>query len=102
MVAGGNESVYATMWGPVATAVGKLRDCDLTDRLGEIDLPALVISGRYDYVTPAQAEELCARLPQATGVVLEKSAHMGMVEEPHRHWSEVFAFLDGVEAGGEA
>jgi pimeloyl-ACP methyl ester carboxylesterase len=102
MAAEGNESIYATMWGPVAVAVGSLRDWDVTERLGEIDLPALVISGRYDEVTPVQSEELCAKLPQATRVLLEKSAHMGMLEEAERHWSEVFAFLDRVEAGGEA
>jgi len=100
MAAGANQSVYATMWGPgEALAVGGLRDWDVTERLGEIKVPALVISGRYDEVTPVQSEGLCARLPQATRVMLESSAHMGMLEEPERHWSEVFAFLDRVEAG---
>lgn len=88
------------MWGPGETFVtGNLRDWDVTGRLGEIDVPALVITGRYDAVTPQLAEEQCAKLPHATRVLLENSAHTGILEEPERHWSEVFAFLDRAEAG---
>lgn len=100
MAAGGNEQVYRTMWGPGETFVtGSLRDWDVTERLGEIEVPALVITGRYDVITPALAEEQCARLPRATRVLLENSAHTGILEEPERYWSEVFGFLDRTEAG---
>lgn len=102
MAAGANEQIYETMWGPGAIALAGLRDWDVTARLGEIDIPALVISGRYDPVTPLQAEEQCAGLPRATRVVLEASGHTGILEEPERHWSEVFAFLDRAEASGAA
>jgi pimeloyl-ACP methyl ester carboxylesterase len=100
MAAGVNEQVYKMMWGPGEIfAPGSLRDWDVTDRLGEIDVPALVITGRHDAVTPQLAEEQCAKLPRATRVILENSAHTGILEEPERYWSEVFAFLDRAEGG---
>lgn len=100
LMAGRNEKVNEIMWGPGgALATGRLRGWDITERLGEIDIPALVVSGRYDEVTPAQSELLADGLPRATRVVLEESSHTGMLEEPERHWSEVFAFLEQAEAG---
>lgn len=99
MAAAANGEVYKTMWGPGETFVtGNLRDWDVTERLAEIDVPALVITGRYDAVTPVLAQEQCAKLPQATHVVLENSAHTGILEEPERHWAEVFAFVDRFDA----
>jgi L-proline amide hydrolase len=86
MAAAANERLYEAVWGPgEAIVVGSLRDWDVADHLSEIDVPALVVSGRYDEVTPAQSEELCAKLPTATSVLLEKSAHCGMLEEPERY-----------------
>jgi len=103
VIAGTNQKVYEIMCGAgEAMVTGRLCDWDLTERLGEIDIPALVISGRYDCVTPVQSAELCERLPQATWLLLEKSAHAGMLDEPERHWSEVFAFLDRAEARAPA
>ncbi len=100
MAAAANEQVYQTMWGPGETFVpGSLRDWDVTGRLGEIEVPALVITGRYDVITPQLAEEQAAKLPHATRVLLENSAHTGILEEPELHWSQVFAFLDHVEEG---
>jgi pimeloyl-ACP methyl ester carboxylesterase len=86
------------MWGPgEALVTGNLGEWDVTDRLAEIDVPALVITGRHDAVTPLQADVQCTSLPRATRVTLEKSAHSGILEEPERYWSEVFAFLEQVE-----
>ncbi len=49
-----DNRVYASMWGPSEfTCTGSLGTWDVTDRLGEIDLPTLIPSGRYDEATPA-------------------------------------------------
>ena len=54
--------VYETMWGPNEfTVTGTLKDWDVTDRLGEIEVPTLVTSGRYDECTPALVEPLHRR-----------------------------------------
>jgi len=48
-----SDDVYQTMQGPEWNVTGNLKDWDVTARLGEISLPVLVTSGRYDEMTPA-------------------------------------------------
>lgn len=59
-----------------------LRDFDVTDRLAEIDVPTLVIAGRYDWITPVEENQLIAEhIPNSEFVVMEKSSHSVMEEE---------------------
>jgi L-proline amide hydrolase len=56
-----NPEVYHTMNGPSEFHVtGTLKEWDIVDRLGEIRVPTLVISGRYDEATPAITETVPA------------------------------------------
>lgn len=52
------EDVYVTMQGPEWNVTGNLKDWDVTARLGELDLPVLVTSGRHDEMTPAVVRPL--------------------------------------------
>jgi proline-specific peptidase len=93
-----NLEVYNTMWGPSeAYPTGVLADWDVTSRLGEIHVPALVLCGRYDEATPLQAETIAAGLPDAELVIFEESAHVAPVEEPDLYLATVRAFLARVE-----
>jgi proline-specific peptidase len=93
-----NLEVYNTMWGPSeAYPTGVLADWDVTSRLGEIHVPALVLCGRYDEATPLQAETIAAVLPDAELVIFEESAHVAPVEEPDLYLATVRAFLARVE-----
>jgi proline-specific peptidase len=93
-----NLEVYNTMWGPSeAHPTGVLAGWDVTSRLGEIQVPALVLCGRYDEATPRQAETIAAGLPDAELVVFEESAHTAPIEEPERYLATVRAFLNRVE-----
>jgi L-proline amide hydrolase len=52
-----NPEVYTTMNGPSEFhVIGTIKHWDIVDRLGEIRVPTLVTSGRYDEATPAVAE----------------------------------------------
>ena len=49
-----DPTVYEIMNGPSDFLVtGSLRDWQCKDRLGEIAVPTLIVSGRYDQMTPA-------------------------------------------------
>ena len=99
MVRSTNLEVYNTMWGPSeAHPTGVLAGWDVTPRLGEIRVPALVLCGRYDEATPHQAETLVAALPDAELVVFEESAHLAPVEETERYLATVRSFLARVES----
>ncbi|MGB2874301.1 MAG: alpha/beta fold hydrolase [Gaiellaceae bacterium] len=95
--------VYETMWGPNEfTVTGTLKDWDVIDRLGEIRVPALITSGRYDECTPALVEPLHRGIEGSEWVIFEESAHVPYLEEPDRYLAVVGAFLDGVEAQRKA
>jgi len=70
---------------------------DVTDRLGDVTHPVLVLSGRYDRTCPVGAgEEMAKLLPDAELVVFEDSAHMLFVEENARYITAVRQFLDRI------
>lgn len=86
------------MWGSSEWNItGTLKGWDVTSRLGEIDAPTLVISGRFDEATPALAETLVQGIPGAVGVILEHSGHHAHLEETERFLEVLSAFLERVE-----
>ncbi|MFJ9811010.1 proline iminopeptidase-family hydrolase [Streptomyces sp. NPDC101158] len=96
---GMNRDVYETLWGGVEwNLTGSLADWDVTARLGELDLPVLVTSGRHDVATPALVGAVVAALPRATWTLFENSSHMASAEEPERYRRAVGTFLADVEA----
>jgi L-proline amide hydrolase len=95
---GGDATVYRAMCGPSEFSLtGTLRDWDITGRLGSVDVPVLLVSGRYDEVTPDAVEPLRRGLPDARWVLFEDSSHMPHVEEPERFLDVVDDFLAHVE-----
>jgi L-proline amide hydrolase len=93
-----SEDVYATLQGPEWNVTGNLRDWDVTARLGELVLPVLITSGRYDEMTPALVEPLVSGIQGAEHIVFEDSAHFAMVEEPDRYRGILESFFGRVEA----
>jgi L-proline amide hydrolase len=86
------------MQGPEWNVTGNLKDWDVSARLGELDLPVLVTSGRYDEITPTLVRQLVDGIRGAESVVFEASAHLAMVEEPDRYREVLESFLGRVEA----
>ncbi len=89
-----NPEVYRSMNGPSEFhVIGTIKDWDITDRLGQIEAPTLVFSGRYDEVTPATTEAVHRGIPGSEYVVLEESSHMAQAEEPEQTLELVRDFL---------
>jgi proline-specific peptidase len=94
-----DPEVYNTMNGPSEFhVIGVLKDWDIVDRLGEIHVPTLVISGRYDEATPVIAETVYRGIPASEWVLFENSAHMPQVEETERYLQVLTSFLDRIES----
>lgn len=72
-----------------------LAQYDVRERLGEIDVPTLVLSGADDWIMPPQlaGNELTERLPHAEQVVFEHSGHFPFIEEPERFTEVVSTWL---------
>ncbi|HCI82628.1 MAG TPA: hypothetical protein DHW02_23380 [Ktedonobacter sp.] len=69
------------------------KEYDLRPYLSTIKTPALILQGRYDWVTPMEGAVTMAReLPNAQLHVFENSGHMVFIEEPDelvsvlKHW----------------
>lgn len=63
-------------------AFGKLlKRWNVMDRLGEIDVPALVLAGRFDFLFPSEHQAILAdRLPNAQLEIIERAGHNAHVE----------------------
>ena len=91
--------VYHTMWGPSEVHVtGTLKDWDITNRLGGIHLPTLVLGGRYDEATPVLTEALHRDIRGSEWVIFENSAHFPHLEETESFLQVLERFLIRVEA----
>ncbi len=94
-----HPEVYHTLYGESELApTGPLRAWDVTARLGEINVPTLVIGGRYDAITPLLTAELHRSIPYSEYALFEESAHFPHLEEPVRFLYIVDDFLTRVEA----
>jgi proline iminopeptidase len=67
---------------------------DVTDRLGEIDAPTLIVGGRHDNSNPCRwSEVLHAGIPGSELVILEESGHFVHHEQPEQVEAALLAFM---------
>ena len=98
MAKGRASDVYRAMQGPNEwTTTGVLNGWDTRDRLQEIDVPTLVVRGRYDMCTEPVAAELVGRIRGARLAVLENSSHTPVLEETDAYLELVSSFMREAE-----
>ena len=70
---------------------------DVMDRLGEISVPALVVCGTEDQLTPLKYSRfLSESIPDARMVAVESAGHMVMLEQPGKVAQTVKGFMGEV------
>jgi pimeloyl-ACP methyl ester carboxylesterase len=70
---------------------------DLTERLAEIQQPALVVCGELDRMTPLRSVQFLAdTLPAGRLEVIPGAGHMVMVEQPGAATAALRSFLEGI------
>ena len=81
----GTES-YMTAWGPnELTPQGTLKNFDVTDKLCEIKVPCLIISGTDDLCTPLIAKTMYDHLPYARWELFANARHMVFAEHTEQY-----------------
>jgi proline-specific peptidase len=91
--------VYHAMNGPSEfTVTGTLKTWDVMDRLGEIDMPTLLVGGRHDECRPSHLEEMHRRIGGSQLAIIEDAAHLCFAEQPVQFNALVNSFLDRVES----
>jgi L-proline amide hydrolase len=92
--------VYRYMNGPSEFhVVGTLKTWDITDRLGEIRVPTLVVTGEHDEATPAINKTVSNGIPGAESVVYSNASHMAHVEDTEGYVHLLDDFMTRVETG---
>lgn len=75
--------------------------CDHFDvllRLAQVQVPALVICGSEDRLTPQKySQHLVDNIPQATLVVIEGAGHMVMLEQPESVAAPIVEFIHSLD-----
>lgn len=93
-----DPTVYHAMNGPTEFhVIGSLRDWSVIERLGRIQVPTLLISGRHDEATPACVEPFDRLIPDVRWRIFENSSHMPHVEEREACMATVAIFLAELE-----
>ncbi len=93
-----DPTVYHTMNGPSEFhVIGSLKTWDITDRLHDIDVPTLLVSGRHDEATPLIVGQIHERIPGAQWTIFEESSHLPHVEEPEAFLVRVEEFLATID-----
>ena len=89
-----DNTVYRNMNGPTEFhVIGTMKDWTIEDRLPDIAVPTLLISGRHDEATPEVVQPYVERVPGIRWVLFEHSSHMPHVEERELCMRTVSAFL---------
>lgn len=90
-----NMDPYMEMQGPNEFLyVGNLKDWNRIPDMSRIAVPALVMCGQHDEMTPVCAMRMQRALPDAEITVFPNSAHMPMYEEPEAYLARVTKFLN--------
>jgi len=93
-----DPEVYNTMWGPSEFHItGTLKTWEITDHLHEINVPTLLLSGRYDEATSILVETIHRTIPGSEWIMFENSSHTPHVEETERYLQVLNRFLTRVE-----
>ncbi|MCF5547663.1 proline iminopeptidase-family hydrolase [Pseudomonas salomonii] len=89
-----DPTVYHTMNGPTEFhVIGSLRHWSIIERLPRIQVPTLLISGRFDEATPATVQPFADGIRDVRWEIFEQSSHMPHVEEREACMACVGAFL---------
>ncbi|KAI0109019.1 Alpha/Beta hydrolase protein [Nemania sp. FL0031] len=91
-----DPSVYMTMQGPSEfVIVGSFKDWEGWKDAHKIEVPTLLLNGRYDEATDQCVQPWFTHIPKVKWVTLENSSHMGHYEERERYMQLVGEFLSG-------
>ena len=89
-----NREIYGKMWGKSEFfGTGTLSDWSVEDKLSQIDVKTLIISGAFDESTPEMNKLMNEQIPGSKWVLLKESHHIGYVEEVETTLSAIKDFI---------
>ena len=96
--ANGSREVYQYMWGPSEfISTGTLKEYDCIDRLNEIKIPTLLITGEFDEARPSTVRYFQSLIPNSKFEMIEGAAHATMHDNLQQNLKVINDFLYGLE-----
>ena len=91
-------NVYNFMGGPSEfTMTGTLKNYDRTNRLSEIKVPTLFITGEFDEARPSTVKYYQSLVPGAQFELVENAGHLTMQDDPEKNLKIITDFINGIE-----
>jgi len=91
-------NVYEYMWGPSEfTAIGTLLPFDQTDRLKDITVPTLLLTGEYDEARPSTVNYFHSLIPGSEFTVIKNSGHVTLNDNPEQTLARLDEFLQKID-----
>lgn len=89
-----NMGPYMTMQGPNEFLyTGNMKDWNRVPDLHRITVPALIVCGQHDELTPACSLRMKQQMPQAEITVFPNASHMPFYEQPEAYYPVLTDFL---------
>lgn len=91
-------NVYEYMWGPSEfTATGTLLNYDRINKLSEVKVPVLFITGEYDEARPETVKYYQSLVPEAEFAEISNSGHATLNDNPEEALSAIQKFLNNTD-----
>jgi len=89
-----NQPYYMAMQGPSEFGIiGSLKDWDITDRLKQITVPALMIGARYDEMDPAHMQWMSKQVANGKYLYCATGSHLSMYDQQSFYMNGIIGFL---------
>ena len=89
------KEAYVCGWGPNEFApTGTLKDFEYIDRLGEITIPSLIMSGISDLCSPLVAKTMADGIPNARWILWERARHTCFVDQQEDYSRELVKWMN--------
>lgn len=96
-----NPNIYVFMQGHSEfgmTGNATLKDWDVSDRLKEIEVPTLIIGGKYDTMDPNHMEWMATEVQNGRSVITNGS-HVAQVDDAENYFKGLIKFIRDVDSG---
>jgi len=95
-----NYKLYDLMQGPSEFKVGgRLIDWDITSRLGEIEVPTLMVGATHDTMDPDAMTRQAELVQRGRSLICAEGSHLALWDDEQAFFDGVTAFMADVESG---
>ena len=92
--------IYTMMQGPSEFGImGRLANWDITQRLGELNIPVLMVGAKYDTMDPKAMEKQSTLVKKGRYLYCPNGSHLSMWDDQEVFMKGVIKFIKDVDEG---